>query len=172
MSWQGEMTIILRVMLNDLAAATYTDQTLQQSLVVAAQLVKNELDFPIAYTTDVVNVLISPDPTIAPNRNENFINLACLKAACVSDRGQASISTGIMVKDGSSVVDLREQFKGKLELLKQGWCKAYSDAKFEYQSGLAGIAGAAIMTPFRVFATNGAYGIYPYEGRSFYNPFP
>jgi hypothetical protein len=78
-----------------------------------------------------------------------------LKAACIIDRGAASIAAkqAIRVHDGNSSIDLRGAMIGKIALLKAGgWCAVYEDAKLEYQTGQVRIAGAAIMSPFRLYA--------------------
>ena len=51
MSWQIELPIIVRTLINDLdVTPTYTDDRLQQTLVVAAQYVNREMNFNNEYT--------------------------------------------------------------------------------------------------------------------------
>lgn len=179
MAWPTEMTTVLRVMINDLdTPQTYTDQRLQQVLAVCAQIVTVEMNFSQPFQADVVAVSITPDPTDTVNgtRDNSFINLVCLKAACLTDRGKASLAAGqaVNVKDGTSSVDLRGVAQARLALLqKGGWCGAYEDEKFAYLAGQVRTAGAAILSPFRIYAGFNAIGAYfPVEDRGpSYNPF-
>lgn len=158
MAWQDVMLGLLRPMVNDMASATYNDDTLEQVLVVAAfQVLREPLSFAFDYTADVENTDITPDPTDSDSQDDAFVNLVAIKAACIVDTGSAAgaATQAIMVKDGASMIDLRGALAGKLALLRQGWCATYKEAKFEHQSG--SLAGAAVMTPFRLYA-GGATG--------------
>lgn len=152
--WQEEMTLLLRAFVNDLDATKYTDDRLEQALVVGAKLVSNELSFSQHFVADVVGVTLTPDPTVDP-RDENFINLATVRTACIIDRGAASAAAdqAIRVKDGASEVDLRDAFKAKLALLEKGWCAVYEEMRFQYVTNMQGpTVGAVIVSPFRLFA--------------------
>lgn len=159
MAWQTELVELLRVMVNDLAdTPTYSDYRLQRVLVVAAFQVSTELDFSRDFVVDVTAQTITPDPTDGDDRNDAFTNLVCMKAACITDRGEAAAAAkqAIAVRDGTSAIDLRGNLQGKLKLLEKGWCAAYDDAKLEYQAGQVHTAGAAIIGPFR-FWLNSTY---------------
>lgn len=172
-----EMIIVLRTMIDDLASTVYTDDTLAQVITVAGKFVMQEMNFNLNYFFDTVPKTVNPDPTdtAGGTRDDSLINLTCLKAACFSDRGQAKTSAGqaVDISDAGSRISVGGIAAARLKLLEKGWCKAYADAKAEYLSGQSRVAGAAVMTPFRVFAGDNANcGYYPYEGRSAYNPFP
>jgi hypothetical protein len=182
MAWQTEMVEILRALVNDLPSTTYTDLTLQRMLAVAALQVTQELAnrFLLKYAgrPDPTAPNITPDPTdVNTGRDESFINLCCLKAACITDHGAAIVAArqGIMVKDGSSSIDLRGIAISKLKLLESGWCAVYEDTKLEFITGSSGnVAGAAIMTPFRLFADGSFYGQNAWDserGRNVYGLF-
>lgn len=164
MAWQEEWTILLREYVNDTSATPrYSDDRLEQALVVGARLVLTELPFPTAFVADVVNITITPDPTATATRDDNFSNLAIAKTACIIDRGGASSAAdqAIRVKDGASEVDLRAVFAAKQALLNKGWCAYYAEMKQEYQLSQQGtVVGAAIFTPFRLYAGlgGGAHG--------------
>jgi hypothetical protein len=159
-AWQDDTVTILRVLLNDPDAATYSDDSLTKTVLVAAMQVKNELLFAQTYTINLSRDTLSPDPTLDATKDEAFLNLITLKAACIADKGAAALAAvqAIYVKDGASAIDLRERFKAKLALiLKGGWCAAYADAKLEHQMGYGGVvAGQAVLTPFRL-CVNGDY---------------
>lgn len=148
------MLPMLRVMVNDIASTTYPDDTLEQVLVVAAMQVSQEARFSSSFRADMVNIDISPDPTEEATLDDSYTNLVCLKAACIVNTGDAATaaSQAIAVKDGTSSIDLRGALEGKMALLKQGWCAVYKDAKLSYQCQAVEAAGAAVMTPFRIFA--------------------
>jgi len=168
MAWQDELCAVTRVMVGDYAGTTYSSGNLEMVLVVSALQVSNAMNFNVAYDVDIPNVNIIPDPTfigdpitkVGGTRDENFMNLVCMKAACLLDKGEARVAAtqSIRVQDGKSSVDLTGIAKAKLELLARGgWCQAYEDAKMEYLAGQTRLVGAAILTPFRVFAYGGGF---------------
>jgi hypothetical protein len=178
MAWQDEMTEVLRVMLNDLSSTPeFADEALQRVLVVAAGQVTVAMKFSQVFVADRVNRDITPDPTddIGGTRDESFINLVTLKAGAIIDRGAARLAAtqGIVIRDGSSMVDLRGQLGGQLKLLDKGWNAVYEEEALKYQAGQVRVAGAAVLGPFRLFAGwDNPYSYMPGEGRSAYNPFP
>jgi hypothetical protein len=155
--WQTEMVTILRHLINDLdATPKYNDGRLSELLIVSAQFVNTEVDFDQEYIIDVDNLLLTPDPTdrVANTRDDSFINLVCLKAACSMDQTEARIAAkqAVSIRDGKSAISLGGVLEGRLSLLKQGgWCEAYEKAKLEFQTNRAVVAGAAIISPFRVY---------------------
>jgi hypothetical protein len=159
MAWQDEMDILLRAMVNDLDQVVYTDDRLEQILVVAASQVAIEMQFLQDYVADVVNITITPDPSDAQTRDVSFMNMTCLKAASILDQGVAytAAASTIKVRDGSSTISLEGIFKGQLALLKEGWSSVYDRAKLDYMSGQTQLAGAAVMTPFRLFPWGGGF---------------
>lgn len=164
MPWQDDMTEILRVLVNDTEdTPTYSDSKLERVLVVAAFQVIRELEFSQDFVVNVAQTSITPDPTATATKDESFVNLVTIKAACIIDRGSAVVAAGraISVRDGGSSVDLRGVFGAKLQLLQKGWCAVYEDAKLEYQAGQVRVAGAVVMTPFRLFS--GGLGDYRNE---------
>lgn len=157
MAWEDESLIMLRAFVDDLDETAYTDDRLLQVLAVAAFQVNLEMSFANKYTVKMSDVSVAPDPTLAGTRDDSFLNLSCLKAACIIDQGSAvtAAKRAISVRDGGSSVNLQGVFAGKLALLEKGWCAVYQDAKFEYQAGLVRVAGACVCTPFRLYAWGG-----------------
>lgn len=157
MAWEDDMLTMLRVLVNDQAETTYSESSLLKTLVVAAFQVNQELDFTYDFVVSISNETIQPDPTATATKDESFVNLTCLKAACLIDRGSAMVAANraIAVRDGSSAIDLRGVIQSKLKLLEKGWCAVYEDAKFEYQKDQHSVAGAIVMTPFRMYAQGG-----------------
>lgn len=156
MAWQDEMSIMVRVMIGDTSATpTNSDDSLEQLLALSARQVLNELSFDQEYTVNVENATISPDPTAAATLDDAFINLVTLKAASILDRSGAGLAAkrAILVKDGSSAIDLSKVSESMIKLLEKGWSAVYADAKWQYlYDQSSSIPGMAIMTPFRLYA--------------------
>lgn len=159
MAWDSDALSILRVLLDDLdeTAPRYSDDRLITLTVVAAYQLQNELTFDTTYTVSLSAESISPDP----GSDEPFMNLVTMKAACIVNRGELLVAANraIAVKDGTSSVDLRGVSEQKIKVLERGWCAAFNDAKLDYLKIRAGVplldgttAGAAIISPFRLFA--------------------
>ena len=150
MAWQNEMSIILRHLVNDLDSSSYTfsDDRIEETILVASQLMLHEMDFENTYTVDVDASSLSPDPTAASNKDDAFISLICLKSAYIllgSELKTHSLNA-ISLKDGPSALDLRGIVQG-LNILFTDIVKRYDEAKIQYQLG-GSIAGQAVLTPY------------------------
>ena len=77
MAWQSEMVRMLRHVVNDLDSSSYsfTDDRLEESILVSAQLVLTEIDFENTYTVDVDGLVLTPDPTTLADKDDAFINI-------------------------------------------------------------------------------------------------
>jgi len=84
MAWQETMVTMVRVLINDLDSSnyTYSNERLEQTILVSAQYVASAADFQNAYVVDLGQFTLIPDPTDDPADND-YINLVCLKAACL-----------------------------------------------------------------------------------------
>lgn len=150
------MVAALRAMVLDLGAQPeHDDATLAKLVAAGALQASRGSTFVNEYVVSIASPSIEPDPTLEATRDDAFVNLACMKAACVLDRGRAAVAAGqaIAVVDGRSSVDLRGVASARSNLLRSGgWCQAFRDAKLEHDLGASSAAGTAIMTPFRSFA--------------------
>lgn len=147
-TWQNEIVIIVRHLINDLdATPTYSDERLEEAVLVAAQLLTFELDFGKDYTIDVDSATLIPNP-VAETRDDAFINLCALKVACIilGSEYKTNITRGIMVQDGPSKIDYRGVVKESKAIWEQS-LQRYEHARVQYQAGNS-IAGKAVMTPF------------------------
>jgi hypothetical protein len=150
MSWQTEMVIILRHLIDDLddGSVEYSDSRLQSLISIAAQLTLEDVVFAQTYTIDVTVPSISPDPTTAP-KDDAFINLVCIKARCELYKSifrlKAKIA-GISVKSGSEAISAGGTL-GAYKYLADSACQDFKDAKFEYEAGNL-IPGKAILGPY------------------------
>lgn len=159
MAWESECVRILRYLIDDLGTSPdYSDTRLQETFIVAAQLVKQEVEFTTTYSIDVDQLLLSPDPTDSPKDNA-FINLVCLKAGCIITRSEmrAKAKTGgILVKDGQSTINTQGQIDGYKVLLEKGLCQEYESAKKDYLLGdlVPGRAVCGALSGPNIFSDN------------------
>jgi len=146
-NWQSEMVIILRGLINDLVLPyTYDADRLEDILVISAQLINPGCDFDTVYTVDVESGSISPDPT--SDRDDYFINITCLQAACLILGGETKSLAGssFEVRDGSAMISAKEAYKATKELYDK-YCDDLAQAKLEFKAGnLATVK--AILTPY------------------------
>jgi hypothetical protein len=156
MSWQGEITTIVRHLVNDVDpdSYTYSDRRLETAILVSAQIVLSEIDFENTYTVDVEQCVLTPDPTdpatglATANKDDGFINLISLKTACLilgSEYKTQSLNA-VRITDGPSSMD----FSGVAANLKNMYdsaCKAYEQYKFNLKVGSSSV-GKAILSPY------------------------
>lgn len=151
MSWQIEIPIIVRSWINDLSdTPTYSDERIQQLIVVAAQYVIQDVDLSQNYTINIVNPDISPDPTTLDKKDLDFISLTSLKASCILD--QSSLRTraateGIRAALGPAQLSVGGGLRGYEVILNQGPCAMYTKLVEDYQIGNVA-AIHAILGPF------------------------
>lgn len=153
MSWQNEMVIIVRHMVNDLNSASYefSNSRLEEAILVSAQNLKGELEFYHTYNIEVDNRLLTPDPTTTPtnisNKDDDFIALCCLKTSILITHGQWRYYSlrAISTKDGPTSLDMKgiaQAFKN----IHDDLIKQFEQAKFDYQCSAGG--GKAILSPY------------------------
>ena len=155
-AWQHDCVELLRVLIGDMnEVPNYTDERLERVLLASAHLLVKEASFTQNFVVDMSMQSITPDPTDRVNQtnDEDFVNLMCVKAACIIDTGSAILAAqnAISIKDMVFSADLRGTSESTLALLKAGWCKTYDQLLSDYiYSG--NIACAAVMGPFRTIA--------------------
>ena len=150
MSWQGEMCTMVRYLINDVDSSSYSFSTtrIETSILVSAQLSSFNVDFANEYTINVEGCSLSPDPTDTDTKDNAFIALVCLKAACMIIGGEIRSESGnaISIKDGPSSIDLRG-VTGTLSVLYKDLCERYESVLLDYRAGNA-VAGHAILGPY------------------------
>lgn len=149
MSWQTEIPIIVRILINDLGETpTYSTDRLLQTISVAAKYVQFDIDLNNQYNINVETQQITPDPT--ENRDDVFISLVSLKAACIIDQSNfrtKAASEGIKAGLGPAQLSLSGHLSGFRDILAHGPCKLYSDLTTNWDIKQA-TAVAAILGPF------------------------
>ena len=163
MAWETEMVTILRHLIddyvadNDESSATYKSTRLEEAILVSAQLAQTEgVNFGNTYTVDADACTLSPDPTTGTKDNA-FINLVSIKAACIilNSEYRTSANQGVKIVDGPSTIDLTGRTTG-LKDLSQRMCERYEDAKAEYN--MNGVLGQAVLTPYNTNSATPYYG--------------
>ena len=150
MSWQAEIPIIVRTLINDLDQnnQTYSDERLLQVIAVAAKFVQFDISLESNYIIDVVNLNISPDPTVADD--SIFISLTGLKAACIIDQSvlrAKAVLEGIRASLGPAQLSVAGSLAGFDLILEQGPCAAYDELVAHWDVKEA-TAVRAILSPF------------------------
>lgn len=149
MSWQIELPIIVRVLINDFGdEQQYGDDRLLQVITVAAKYVQFDLSLDQKYNVDVSNLTISPDPTIS--KDEIFVGLVALKAACFVD--QSAIRTkaamdGVRAALGPASLSVGGGMEGLKVLLSNGPCASYDELTAHWDLAQATVA-KAVLSPF------------------------
>lgn len=151
MSWQIEIPIIVRSLINDTSdQPTYSDERLLQLIVVAAQYVEFDVVLDNTYVINIANPDITPDPTLLEVKDNIFISLVGLKAACLADqstfRTKAALE-GIRASLGPANLSVAGSLSGYKTLLEEGPCKLY-DQLTEHWDVQNATAIQAILSPF------------------------
>lgn len=158
MAWQNEMVRIVRNLINDhdTSDPTYSNERLEEVILVSAQLVQNEIDFDTVYSIDVDAYTLSPDPT-ENTRDNNFVNLICLRSALLilGSEYKTNSSNSVRVTDGPSSIDMTDVTRNSKLLYEQA-LSDYTKAKVEYKAG-NGMAGHAILGPYTYEGIAGYY---------------
>ena len=150
MSWQGNTIAVVRQLIGDTdsTAYTYSDTRIEQTVLTAAMLVNTNTNFVNTYTIDIAGCSISPDPTDTDTKDDPFVALISLKAACIIVGSEVRKESGnaISIKDGPSAIDLRGVTDTLLKLYKN-LCDKFEETLFQYRAGDS-VAGQAILTPY------------------------
>jgi hypothetical protein len=149
MSWEIEIPIIVRTLINDLEdQPVYSDERLKQIIAVAAKYVQFDVVIDHAYSVDVSLGTISPDPT--NDRDEIFISLVSLKAACIVDQSilrTKAATEGIRAALGPALLSVNGSLDGIKMILQMGPCAAYDELVSHWDVSQATTA-KAILSPF------------------------
>ena len=148
MSWQNELVRIVRFLVNDLNAESYTDERLEETILVAAQLISCSMDFANTYTIDVDSLVLSPDPTSTNPKDDWFINVVVMKAACIilGSESKTLAAQSYRITDGPATIDIQGAYKATKEMYDSCSLKL-EKMILDYRCGNS-IAGQAVLTPY------------------------
>lgn len=153
--WETEAVPLLQLLINDMddTARRYTDERLETVLLRTSMMVKRDGNFSADYIIDLDAGTITPDPgdRAAGTRDESFVNLMVLKAACFILRNEAiqAAGQGIDIQDGSSRISLRGMVDGKMKVAEDA-CENYDIGLRDFARGA--VAGAIILGPYRAYS--------------------
>lgn len=147
--WSKELPRILRFLVNDLDPnnPVYSDERLQEIILVNATLIQMDIDFNNVYTIDIEQLTLSPDPTGYPQvlsnqnngiRDNGFINLVCYSSACLIERSTyrtAAQNAGYVIQSDREKIDTSKILEGFKELFvgKHSFCEVFNEAKWQYK---------------------------------------
>jgi hypothetical protein len=171
MSWQIELPIIVRTLINDLSdQPVYSDERIIQVVTVAAKYVQFDVVLDHQYQVDVANPSISPDPTL--DRDEIFISLVSLKSACIIDQSTLrtrAATEGIRASLGPASLSVGGSLEGLKMILEKGPCALYDELTSHWDVRDAA-AVAAVLGPFVGNKFNPRYlQTHDYRSRYFYS---
>lgn len=150
MSWQGQISTMVRYLISDVDSANYkyTAKRLETTILVASQLLTTQTDLRQSYSINVENCTLIPDPTDEDTKDDDFIALVSLKSACIIIGGEIKAESGnaISVKDGPSSIDLRG-VANTLTILYKDLCSKYDQLLLDYKAGNS-LAGHAVLGPY------------------------
>jgi len=148
MTWQNEMVRIVRFLVNDLDSVTYADCRLEETILVAAQLRTDQLDFDNTYTVDVDTLYLSPDPTTLETKDNFFINVVSMSAACIilGSEAKTLAAQSARIKDGPSSIDLSSAYQSSYQMYKD-ICEKLDKMILDHNAGNS-TAGGAVLTPY------------------------
>lgn len=149
MAWQDEIIPIVRWNIGDTTSPlSYSDDRLEEVIVISAHYLIGEVDFENTYSADIDTVTISPDPTTLSTKDYDFINLVAIKAACfvLGSEVKTKAVQAFRITDGPSSIDTKGSFDS-LQKFHEKMCEDYAMARINYQAGNSR-AGRAILTPY------------------------
>lgn len=150
MSWQGQISTMIRHLVNDLDSTDYkySNSRIETAILVGAQLVTYEASLVTTYDINVEQCSLSPDPTDAETKDNAFINLVSLKTAAliIGSEVRTEASNAVSIKDGSSSIDLRGVASTLLALYTR-LVEEYTKSLMDYQMG-GNMAGQAVLGPY------------------------
>lgn len=149
MSWQIEIPLIIRSLINDFDEV-YSDSRLVQTASIAARYTIIDLNLDNEYTIDVVNNTISPDPCGETTRDNTFVSFVALRSSCLLDQSTfrtKAIHEGIKAGLGPANLQVSGNLAGYKTVLDVGPCYMYEHLKQQHNIGNA-TAISAILSPF------------------------
>ena len=150
MSWQGQMSTMVRYLINDIEPDTYkySAKRIETTILVGAQIVTLEVDLKNVYSINLEQCYLSPDPTDDLTMDNAFINLVSLKAASIviGSEVKTEASNAISIKDGPSAIDLRG-VANTLIMLYKDLTDKYTKLLLDYRAGNS-ISGHVILGPY------------------------
>lgn len=144
--WDDIMVTTLRIITDDVdESPENTDDNLKQLILVASKIVMMRVDFDTDYSINLSSQSITPDPST----DVAFVNLVCMKAACMLARSEQKdrARKGVNFRDGPASIDGRGAADATAKW-SDSICKEYLDYELQYKIGNRQ-PGKAILGPYR-----------------------
>jgi hypothetical protein len=174
--WQTIIVPIVRHLINDLTLPyKYSDDRVEQAIVIAGLIVAQEYTFDTDYIFDIIGPNILPDPADEDSYDSAAVGLFGLKAACMLSMNnyQGAVVTGIKVRDGDSSVDTTGNFGGYKDIIALGPCAAYNNLLKTLLIRRGSNQGKAVLSPnsssSSPWGVRGPWGVWGVRG--FYDQF-
>ena len=163
MGWETEITRIVRFLINDIDGTTYDDNRLEETILVAAQLLLNTMDFDNTYLVETDSGSLSPDPTLLSTKDNFFIGCLSMKAAIIvlNSEAKTAAAQSWRIKDSNASLDTTASYQAMHQLAKELSDKLEKYI-FDYRAGNS-IVGGCVITPTTFEGTS-----YSQEMRNFY----
>lgn len=149
--WQIEIPIIVRNLINDLdSSPTYSDDRINQLAAIAARYVLSEVNLNNSYDIDIVNQIISPDPSNPESRDTDFVGFISLKSACLLDQSTfrtKAVNEGVSAALGPARLSVGGNLSGYKTILDTGPCGAYQQLVMDHNIGNINTV-RAVLSPF------------------------
>ena len=138
-TWASDIITLLRVLIDDVDATTYTNARLTDVVVVAAHFISREINFDYEYIVDIPSQTMNVDP------DADFKNFAALKAAILILNAElkSMTKTALTIKDGPSTIETGRGLS-HLQKLYDETLDQYVVARASFRAGYF----RAILSPF------------------------
>ena len=148
MTWENEIVRIVRFLVNDLESESYTDSRLEETILVAAQLLLATMDFDHSYAVEVDCASLTPDPTLTSPKDNFFTNVLALKTACIilGSEAKTLAAQSYTIKDGPSSISITGAYQATKQLYTE-MCNKLDKVIFDYRAGNS-IAGQSVLGPY------------------------
>jgi hypothetical protein len=149
MSWKTEIGTIVRHLIDDTGdSPTYPDHRIETTILVASQLIQTEINFENIYSIRVEQCTLSPDPCLLADRDDGFINLVALKAACIilAAEYKSQGLSSVRVMDGPSSIDLSSAAT-HMKHIYDTLCERYENYKLNFAAANNNV-GKAVLSPY------------------------
>lgn len=149
MSWDIEIPIIVRTLVNDLEVQPlYSDERLKQIIIVAGKYVQIDVSLDNSYVCDVTALTITPDPIDI--KDDIFSGLLALKAACLIDHSTLrtkAATEGIRAALGPAMLNVNGSLEGIKLIMEAGPCATYDELVSHWNVTQASFV-RGILSPF------------------------
>lgn len=171
MAWQDVSEQQLRFSINDFTYPyRYDTATLNTGWLIGATYVTAELNLANTYTIDLLQQIITPDPSIQGSEPTSVVdqwmmNLTTMRTSIMilTNDLKLAAKNAYLIRDVHTTADLREMYKANKMILDE-MNTLYENAKMQYQCGVNPQL-AAVLTPINILCGGYRYPTYGFDAR-------